>query len=173
MGAKKGKVGDRYGYLTIIEETEKRSRNGDVFWKFRCDCGKELIRGMDSITQSINKGCIISCGCQKPKRDIGNLFANDPNRKDLARKSLGQIDGTTIQGIDRKNLNKNNKSGVRGVCYKTREQRWQAEVFLRGKAVERKYFDNKEDAIAWRQHLEKKYFDPIKKKYKEEVENND
>lgn len=75
-----------------------------------------------------------------------------------------------MQGIDRKSINKNNKSGVRGVCFKTREQKWQAEITLRGRSVGRKYFNTKEEAIAHRQELEREYFDPIKERYKEQKE---
>lgn len=73
-----------------------------------------------------------------------------------------------MQGIDRKSINKNNKSGVRGVCFKQKEQKWQADLMLRGKSMDRKHFDTKEEAIRWRKHLEEIYYEPIKERYREQ-----
>lgn len=168
-GKPKASIGDTYGYLTLVEDTGQRTNDGSVIWKCKCVCGKIVYRRSDCINESIRKGCIISCGCKKDK-SIGKKYAFDERRIQLARESLGQIDGTTMQGINRKNLNKNNKSGVRGVCFINRKQKWRAEVMLRGQSIERRLFDKKEDAIAWRKHLEEKYFEPIKAKYREEKE---
>lgn len=165
-------IGDKYGYLTIIEDSGRRGKNGDVIWKCQCECGNIVHRSTSSIMQSVVKRCVISCGCKKDK-SIGKRLAYDEERIEKAREALGQIDGTTMQGIDRKTLNKNNKSGVRGVCWKSREHMWQAEITLRGRSVDRKLFKNKEDAILWRKYLEEKYYEPIKEKYKKlkETEN--
>lgn len=168
-GKPKASIGDTYGYLTLVEDTGQRTNDGSVIWKCQCDCGNIVHRRFDCITESLIKGCAISCGCKKDK-SIGKKYAFDEKRIRLARESLGQIDGTTMQGINRKNLNKNNKSGVRGVCFQTKKQKWQADIVLRGVSRERKLFDNKEDAILWRQYLEEKYFEPIKAKYREEKE---
>lgn len=166
-GVPKMQIGDKYGYLTIVEDSGRRRSNGEVVWKCQCECGNIVHRSTDSIMQSVVKGCVISCGCKKDK-SIGKRFAYDEDRINKAREALGQIDGTTMQGIDRKSLNKNNKSGVRGVCFKSREQLWQADITLRGKSVGRKLFTKKEDAIAWRKYLEEEYFEPIKEEYKKQ-----
>lgn len=162
---------EKYGYLTIIRDSGSRTKNGSRIMECKCVCGQIVYRSTDSINNSIRKNCVISCGCESPKYDIGNTFAHDVKRKELSRKSLGQIDGTTMQGINRKNINKNNKSGYRGVCFKTREQKWQADIVLRGESLERKMFDNLEEAIQWRKYLEQKYFEPIKEKFREEQNN--
>ena len=166
-GIPKMQIGDKYGYLELVEDSGRRTKNGDVVWKCVCDCGNIVHRSTGVIMRSLIQGCVISCGCKRDK-SIGKRLAFDKDRIDKARESLGQIDGTTMQGIDRKNLNKNNKSGVRGVCFKTREKRWQADITLRGKTIERKTFKNKEEAIAWRKYLEEKYFDPIKEKFNQQ-----
>lgn len=167
-------IGDKYGYLTIIGKTSERRHGGTIVWKCQCDCGNIVHRSTDVIMRSLLQGYVISCGCKRDK-SIGMKYANDKNRIDKAREGMGQIDGTTISSIDRKKLNKNNKSGVRGVCFKSREQKWQADITLRGKPIGRQYFDKKEDAIAWRKFLEEEYYEPIKdeyrrEKYKESIE---
>jgi len=165
-GLPKAMSGDKYGYLTLIEPIDKRTKHGGVYWKCQCECGNIVHRAWDSFYQSLANGCAISCGCKKDK-SIGQRLAHDEERIRLARESLGQIEGTTMQGIDRKNINKNNKSGVRGVCYKSSRGLWQADLVLRGVSMERRYFKNKEDAIVWRKYLEEKYFEPIKEKYEQ------
>jgi len=48
---------------------------------------------------------------------------------------------------NRAGAQKNNKSsGIRGVCFCTREQRWRAKVKLNGNEIFLGYFNNKEDA---------------------------
>lgn len=168
-GIPKMQIGDKYGYLTIIEDSGRRDKNGNVIWKCQCDCGNLIFRRADVITRSLIMGCTISCGCKRDK-SVGKRLAFDKNRIDKAREGLGQIDGTTMQGIDRKSMNKNNKSGVRGVCFKTREQKWQADITLRGKSVGRELFKTKEEAIKWRKYLEETYYEPIKEKYRQEQE---
>lgn len=168
-GVPKMQIGDKYGHLTILEDSGRRDKSGGVIWRCQCDCGNIVHRRADCIVESLIKGSVISCGCKRDK-SIGKRLAFDKERIDKARKALGQIEGTTMQGIDRKSLNKNNKSGIRGVCFKTREQKWQADIVLRGKSIERKLFSTKEEAILWRMYLEEKYYDPIKERFKEQEE---
>lgn len=40
MGAKKNLIGQKFGRLTVLEETDERSTQGGVIWKCKCDCGK-------------------------------------------------------------------------------------------------------------------------------------
>lgn len=50
-------VGDRHGRLTLLERAE--NRNGQPYWKVRCDCGsvKEVQQG------NLRRGVTTSCGC--------------------------------------------------------------------------------------------------------------
>lgn len=169
-GKEKMHPGEKYGYLTIIEDTGKRNNHGNIIWRLKCECGNEILRASDSIMQSVCGHHVISCGCKKDK-SVGKRLANDPKRIELARKSLGQIDGTTMQGIDRKNMNKNNKSGVRGVHFSQRDQKWRAGIEIRGVQY-RKNFDRFEDACKYRQYLEERYFEPIKEKFNNMKEGN-
>lgn len=55
----KVKIGDTYGYLTVIEKSEKRGTSGEVFWLCECSCGKQTFVNSYSLTSGHTK----SCGC--------------------------------------------------------------------------------------------------------------
>lgn len=52
-------TGQRFGSLTVLEKTEKRTSNRSVLWRCRCDCGKEVLLGRNVLTS----GNTTSCGC--------------------------------------------------------------------------------------------------------------
>ena len=167
MSTQQIQIGDKYGYLTIIEKTDERKNKGEIVFKCKCDCGNIVYRSSAMIRQSLVKGCLISCGCKaKHGRSIGKEFANDERRKQLAREGVGQYDGTCVAQLQRKKINKNNQSGVRGVHYSTRDKCWKATLTIRGKEY-RYSFKDLGEAIACRKRMEKMYFEPVIKSYKE------
>lgn len=161
---RKFKKGDKVGFLTLIEDTGKRGKIGHVYWKCKCICGKELIRGTASFLSSFRTNSIISCGCKKPISDVGIRELHNPVRIERARKKQGIVEGTMLCNLQRKNLNKNNTSGVRGVHWKSREQKWCGGIEFKRKTY-KKLFDTKEEAIKYRKYLENVYFEPILNKY--------
>lgn len=63
MGRRIDLLGQRFGRLTVIEETNQRA-NGSILWKCRCDCGNTvLVR-----SNHLRRGGVLSCGCYN--RDI-------------------------------------------------------------------------------------------------------
>lgn len=68
---------------------------------------------------------------------------------------------TSQSQIRNRRINGNNKSGVRGVSWDKRGNRWAAELFVDGKRVLRKYFKELDEAIAARQQAEKLYITTI------------
>jgi len=60
-------AGKRFGKLVAIESSE--TRNGNVLWRFKCDCGNEKVM----MTGSIVSGRYKSCGCdmQKWRQEFG------------------------------------------------------------------------------------------------------
>lgn len=75
----------RFGQLTALYPTEKRSRSGEVIWHCRCDCGNEV----DASRSQLMKGIATSCGCNpvnKKMKDLtgqrfGHLTALYPTHK--------------------------------------------------------------------------------------------
>lgn len=59
MGQPIDLTGKRFGRLTVIQVTSKRSSQGDIYWKCICDCGKTVIVNGKSLRSSGQK----SCGC--------------------------------------------------------------------------------------------------------------
>ena len=162
--------GMSFGFVDLLEDTGNRTNNGDKIFKCKCrKCGKIFERSSDSFTNSLKQGCIISCGCANPsfERDIGKLFAENEERILKAVKSLGQISGTTLQGILRKNLNKNNTSGYRGVrvIHNKHSTKYQARLTICGKEVKGKIFDTAEEAYQYRLKLEEVFFKPFIEEY--------
>lgn len=172
-GKPKAHPGDRYGYLVLIRDTGKRDRDGSVIWECKCDCGKIIERAYTTMTRSVKEHHVISCGCENPayKNPIGRRESHNPIRKERALKAQGQYDGTLVVMINRKNMNKNNKSGVRGVHWSSKYQKWCATIMLRGKEYESRMFVDFNDAVAHRKYLEEKYFKPITEEWKETKNN--
>lgn len=55
-------IGDRFGRLTFLGETEKRWKR--TYGKFRCDCGNEKFIRLDGVSHGNTK----SCGCMYNER---------------------------------------------------------------------------------------------------------
>lgn len=55
-------IGQRFGFLTVIEKDPERESTGAVKWICKCDCGNKVsIRGSNLKRQDMNR--TISCGC--------------------------------------------------------------------------------------------------------------
>lgn len=67
--ALKNEIGNRYGYLTVIERAEN-DKEGHAKWKCLCDCGNEVI----VLGKHLRSGNTKSCGCyQKSRARESNL----------------------------------------------------------------------------------------------------
>lgn len=53
-------VGQKFGHLTVIAPSSRRSPNGQVYWKCQCDCGKII----EAQGGRLRNGNITHCGCQ-------------------------------------------------------------------------------------------------------------
>lgn len=74
------------------------------------------------------------------------------NRKENFRKA------TYSQNAQNRTIQANNTSGVTGVVYVKKEQKWRATIRLNNKRIHLGYFTNKNDAIKARLNGEVKYF---------------
>lgn len=57
--------GNRYGRLTVVCQAE-RSKSGQIRWRCRCDCGKEVAVATSNLTSGHTK----SCGCFRDESRI-------------------------------------------------------------------------------------------------------
>lgn len=56
-------TGKKFGDWTVLEKTDRRDYNGNIYWKCQCKCGN--IREISS--PSLRNGRSINCGCEKRK----------------------------------------------------------------------------------------------------------
>ena len=63
MGQKIDITNQKFGKLTALYPTEKRTKGGGIYWMFICDCGKRK----ECPANSARSGLIKSCGCEYRK----------------------------------------------------------------------------------------------------------
>lgn len=56
--------GQRFGRLLVLKSTNKRTTDGSVIWKCKCDCGSEVLVPAKSLVSEHTK----SCGCLQKER---------------------------------------------------------------------------------------------------------
>lgn len=131
--------GQRFGELVAIKPV---GSDGNITnWLCKCDCGKDTIVARNNLISGRTKTCGHGCNVTKSFESFAKY---------------NFIDGTSIAGINRKELNKNNKSGVTGVNWDSRKNKWRAIIMFKYKSYHIGYFENKEDAIKARKEAEEK-----------------
>ncbi len=65
-------TGQRFGRLTALYPTDKRSSSGGKVWHCRCDCGNEC----DVAASSLKNGHTKSCGCLRHEDLTGQRFGS-------------------------------------------------------------------------------------------------
>lgn len=73
----------RFGKLTALFPSEKRSKSGGILWQCICDCGKTTF----SLTYHLFSGASSSCGCNRRSKNPELSFKKDmfQDYKDAAR----------------------------------------------------------------------------------------
>lgn len=157
----KNLIGQKFNKLTVISKSDKRTKNGNVYWNCECECGNFT----EVTTAKLTSGSTKSCGCIKGKT------LSDEQLKDRGKKVKSTltekgyfVDGTALYALNDRPP-KNNTSGVRGVTWDKSKNKWIAQIEFQGKHIFLGRYEEKEGAIHVRKEAEKKYFDPIKKKY--------
>lgn len=133
-------IGRRFGMLTVLEYAGKR--DGMHRWKCRCDCGGETVVGQTLLQSGKTK----SCGCRK---------------KSMILENLRLVDGTSVTKLEaaKEKTIASNTSGVTGVYWNKRSQKWSAQITFKGKTYYLGSFENMEDAIRTRKQGEEMYAD--------------
>jgi hypothetical protein len=52
-------TGLRFGRLTVLRRTDRKSKDRNIYWSCACDCGKEV----EILGRSLYRGATVSCGC--------------------------------------------------------------------------------------------------------------
>lgn len=86
---RKNRTGEKYNKLTVLDEY--KSYNGIVYWKCKCECGKETWVRSGNLTS----GQVKSCGCiyqdLTPKYDLINKRFGNLTVIKLSRRKNGQL----------------------------------------------------------------------------------
>lgn len=118
-------------------------------WKCIWDCGNEVVVN----AHSLKGGKTRSCGC-----------LNTQVRSNTAKDRFGFVDGTTLAGISpSRKINKNNSTGVRGVTFDKKRNKWVAQITFQRKKYNLRRYDDKEDAINARLEGEERFFGKYRK----------
>lgn len=143
MGATKkiNLTGKRFGLLVVVKRHRKDKR-GNRVWSCLCDCGKTTYVS----STYLNRGRTKSCGC--------NSGGQKENLKE----------GTWLSLLQQKSR-RNNTSGVIGVSFNRRKQKWVARITFKKNVLSLGSYTKKEDAIKARKEAEEKYFVPMLEKY--------
>lgn len=133
-------TGQRYGKLTVLAPAENIGSR--TAWLCRCDCGSETVVK----THHLRSGHTKTCGCQNgeggPRHALG----------------LTYIDGTCVEMIRANTLRSNNTSGVQGVDWMVKKQRWRATICFKGKRHYLGSYEKFEDAVKARKQAEEDLF---------------
>lgn len=129
--------------LTAIEPLKARSSGGNVVWRCRCECGRELDVSYNDLMYSN----VRSCGCRKREHN-GEL-------KDL----VTRVDGTSIDHLRSRKIPADNTTGVRGVYLI--KGRYVAKIVFQKKAYYLGSFDDLETAAEVRREAEESINDQV------------
>lgn len=165
----KNLIGKRFGRLTVVGEGNlveygnqgKKTRQ----WECKCDCGKIVFVKRGKLTTKNTQ----SCGClrseyQKSKKNKN--YMSQKQKKCIDSNCLGYIDKTEYTLIKNpQKLFKHNTSGIRGVFFDKRKQKYISHIKYQQKKYHLGTFDNIEDAREARIKAEKELFLPVCKKY--------
>lgn len=96
MGKRIDLTGQRFGRLTVTEERPERSREGQVQWLAKCDCGKTLV----TKGGPLRDGRTTSCGCLQAEltrqRSTKNLVGQTFDRLTAVARSGSDDDGQAL-----------------------------------------------------------------------------
>lgn len=65
MGKMVDITGQRYGLLTALYRSDKKTKGGTYYWHFKCDCGNECVKNLNHVRSGLTK----SCGCLQSKHN--------------------------------------------------------------------------------------------------------
>ncbi len=143
------KVFDR---LTALRATKERDKDGSVIWECVCECGERVYASSHRLTSKRKK----SCGCLT--KDLQRKRVQEMGRKNF-------VEGTDIGDITNKKVYSTNTSGVRGVYWYKRDQKWTARITFQGKTYFLGSYENLEDAKKVRKEAEDRIFGDFLKWY--------
>lgn len=109
-----------FGYIRVLEQTDRRDGSNIVYRCLCSACGKECYMSTRSLRSAGSK----SCGCMRPSY-LGKYLGAIVDNAGIGETNRSRIVSNRPQ--------KNNKSGVRGVCWTGGQ--WEATLWYRGRRM--------------------------------------
>ena len=150
-------TGQRFGRLTALQRDENHIQpNGHpcTCWICKCDCGNIISTDARRLKRC-DEHAARSCGC---------LHHEKQHESGIAVSERQCVENTRLSNLKMK-VPRHNTSGVIGVYWYNRKQKWVAKIEFQKQTHYLGYFDKKEDAIIARKLAEEYYFEPIIEKY--------
>ena len=146
-------IGIRFGKLIVISNSK---RNGYVICK--CDCGNIKEIRKTSLTKL--KSPTRSCGCiqKQVAKQIGYKTVKNNSKKQV---ETNKKYNTNFQVIENNKPPKNNKSGIKGVCWDKSRNKWEVYISIHNKKIHLGRYASLEDAIKARKSAEDEYYKPL------------
>lgn len=142
-------TGERFGKLVAME---RKRENKHTYYLCKCDCGKEKWIFSGSLTNNKTK----SCGCERVR-----IAKEERDRI----QSSNLVENTSISLISRSEPYKNNKSGVKGVCWDKTKGKWKATIRFKNTQYSLGNYDTIVEAAQARKVAEDKLFGEFLKWY--------
>ncbi|MCW4016032.1 MAG: AP2 domain-containing protein [Candidatus Bathyarchaeota archaeon] len=152
-------AGQKFGKLTAVKPTSKKSKDKLIMWECRCDCGNMALVASSSLVFGRTR----SCGCLR----IESEKKNSKRMLEVIKNDILK-EGTNLSKINAK-TNKNNTSGIKGISWDQRGGFWRAEIMFKRKKYYLGSFKRKKDAAIARAKAEQELFNPILEKYGREL----
>lgn len=112
-------TGQKRGQLTAIAPTEER-RNGHTVWMWQCSCGQIVHKTPAMVSNNQSTMCP-DCAYRLKQEQAKAMY--DRIQRDEDGRNIHQVEGI-LEG----RLAKNNTSGVRGVGWHNKSQKWVARI---------------------------------------------
>lgn len=146
-------TGKVFGKLTVINVISFEKGRANFLCK--CECGNMTIVNSGNLQSGVTK----SCGCLRtiPCLSEGSIAP----LLEYSEKSLNIEQGTSVFALIRKSTT--NTSGRKGVSFDRKRGKWIGSLCFKGKKY-KKRFDTKEEAVRYRETLEKELFKPVLEK---------
>ena len=122
--------GAKYNHLTVIKIGHYEKGRGYWYW---CECDCEKHTRLEVRRDMLVSGKVSSCGCVHDE-----LFQK--NVEKAYKKNF--VQNTNVPKITHDNLQSNNTSGVRGVSWHKRIEKWQASIQFQGTKYHLGYYDD-------------------------------
>lgn len=145
--------GRTFGRLTVLGPG---TRKGYVLCQ--CVCGKQKEIRQTSLTKQ--KEPTRSCGCIQ-RQAVSKIGSQDIAQNARKLRTDNLTFNTNFSSIETNRPFRNNTSGVKGVSWNGKRQRWEAYISIHGKRVFRGRYSQFEDAVAARKAAEQIYHAPV------------